>query len=232
MRAPCAVRLRSVRPLPRRPHPGTPGRLWRGRWPSHSDPRDSSSPMASGPSGSTAISRRPKRRISRSNQGSRRQISPPPAPHERPAEIRPGRSDRDSSPCPTPPQSPAQTSAAHRHRRRLPRWRGVGSSNRRRGQRRCRSTCARPSRGRVPRRHACMWRTPATPMFMSSRFIKKSLVSVSGRWVKTPSADRPTFAFRARRPPTSTVISGAVSVSMCARSTSNSSAGLRCPFAR
>ena len=63
-------------------------------------------------------------------------------------------------------------------------------------------------------------------VFMSSRFTKKSLVNVSGRLVKTPSSDCPTFAFRTRMPPTSTVISGAVSVSMCARSTSSSSAEL------
>jgi hypothetical protein len=56
------------------------------------------------------------------------------------AEIRQGRSDQDSSPCPTPPQSHAQTPAASRHMHRLPRWRGAGSSNRRRGRRRCRST--------------------------------------------------------------------------------------------
>ena len=47
---------------------------------------------------------------------------------------------------------------------------------------------------------------------------------VSGRLVKTPSSDCPTFAFKARMPPTSTVISGAVSVSSWARSTSRSSA--------
>ncbi len=59
---------------------------------------------------------------------------------------------------------------------------------------------------------------------MSSRFTKKSLVSVSGRSVKTPCWDCPKLAFRTRMPPTSTVISGAVSVSSCARSTSSSSA--------
>lgn len=42
-------------------------------------------------------------------------------------------------------------------------------------------------------------------VLMSIRFTKKSLVNVSGRWVKTPCWDRPTFAFRARMPPTSTV---------------------------
>ena len=56
------------------------------------------------------------------------------------AEIRQGRSDQDSSPCPTQPQSHAQTPAASRHMHRLPRWLGAGSSNRRRGRRRCRST--------------------------------------------------------------------------------------------
>ena len=65
---------------------------------------------------------------------------------------------------------------------------------------------------------------------MSSRLTKKSLVNSSGRFVKTPRSDCPTFAFRTRRPPTSTVISGAVRVSNCARSTSSSSAARRCPF--
>ena len=56
------------------------------------------------------------------------------------AGIRQGRSDRDSSPCPTPPRSRARTPAASRHRRRLPRSLGAGSSNRRRGRPGCRST--------------------------------------------------------------------------------------------
>ena len=56
------------------------------------------------------------------------------------AEIRQGRSDQDSSPCPTQPQSHAQTPAASRHMHRLPRWLGAGSSSRKRGRRRCRST--------------------------------------------------------------------------------------------
>ena len=55
-------------------------------------------------------------------------------------EIKQGRSDRDSSPCPTQPQSHAQTPARRRHMHRLPRWLGAENSNRRRGQRRCRST--------------------------------------------------------------------------------------------
>ncbi len=81
----------------------------------------------------------------------------------------------------------------------------------------------RPSRDRAPRTYRR--RTASTPCVMSSRFTKKSLVNVSGRSVKTPCFDWPTLAFRTRMPPTSTVISGAVSVSSCARSTSNSSAG-------
>ena len=48
---------------------------------------------------------------------------------------------------------------------------------------------------------------------MSSRLTKKSLVSVSGRLVKTPCWMPPKLAFSTRMPPTSTVISGAVSVS-------------------
>ena len=67
---------------------------------------------------------------------------------------------------------------------------------------------------------------------MSSRFTKKSLVSVSGRLVKTPCCDRPKLAFRARMPPTRTVISGAVSVSRLARSTSRVSGCSFCPGRR
>src|SRR5438094_618273 len=58
---------------------------------------------------------------------------------------------------------------------------------------------------------------------MSSRFTKKSLVSTSGRLVKTPCFVPPELVFRTRMPPTSTVSSAAVSVSNCARSISNSS---------
>jgi hypothetical protein len=60
---------------------------------------------------------------------------------------------------------------------------------------------------------------------MSRRFTKKSLVSVPGRFVKTPRLDPRAFAFRTRMPPTSTVISGALSVSLRARSISRCSAG-------
>ncbi len=56
------------------------------------------------------------------------------------ADLDQGRSDQDSSPCPTQPQSHAQTPAAIRHMHRLPRWLEAGSSNQRRGRRRCRST--------------------------------------------------------------------------------------------
>ncbi len=56
------------------------------------------------------------------------------------ADLDQGRSDQDSSPCPTQPQSHVQTPAASRHRRRLPRWLEAGSSNQRRGRRRCQCT--------------------------------------------------------------------------------------------
>src|SRR6185503_10324344 len=46
---------------------------------------------------------------------------------------------------------------------------------------------------------------------MSSRFTKKSLLNVPGRSVNTPCAACPALAFRTRRPPTRTVISGTVS---------------------
>ena len=67
---------------------------------------------------------------------------------------------------------------------------------------------------------------------MSSRFTKKSLVNVPGRLVSTPTLDCGVFALRARRPPTSTVISGALRVSRKARSTSRYSAGTSCPSPR
>ena len=51
-----------------------------------------------------------------------------------------GRSDQGSSPCSRPPRSPARTPSASRCTHRLPRWPGAGSSNRRRGPRRCPST--------------------------------------------------------------------------------------------
>ena len=60
-------------------------------------------------------------------------------------------------------------------------------------------------------------------VFISSRFTKKSLVRTSGRLVKTPCLELSKFVFKTRMPPTRTVISGAVSVSNWALSTSNSS---------
>jgi hypothetical protein len=62
---------------------------------------------------------------------------------------------------------------------------------------------------------------------MSSRFTKKSLLSVPGWSVNTPCSDCPAFAFRTRMPPTKIVISGTVRVSMFARSTSISAGDLR-----
>jgi catalase (peroxidase I) len=62
---------------------------------------------------------------------------------------------------------------------------------------------------------------------MSSRFTKKSLVSDPGFDVNTPSEDPLEFAPSTRRPPTRTVISGALKVSRFARSTSRNSAGRR-----
>ncbi|OQC04170.1 MAG: hypothetical protein BWX79_02546 [Alphaproteobacteria bacterium ADurb.Bin100] len=62
---------------------------------------------------------------------------------------------------------------------------------------------------------------------MSTRFTKKSLLSRPSRSVKTPSRAPSTLAPSTRRPPTSTVISGALSVSSCARSSSISSGATR-----
>ena len=121
-----------------------------------------------------------------------------------------------------------------RHRmRRLPQWLGVGSS-----KPNTRST-------RVPIHlisPVARWRPLKYPyslpeaadhsMFMLSRFTKKSFVNVSGRSVRIPNPDWQTFVSRTRKPPTRTVISGAVSVSICARSTSNSSAVLFVPVCK
>ena len=84
---------------------------------------------------------------------------------------------------------------------RLPRGPGAGSSNRRRDRRRVpvhlSSPVARSRPSNTPSDVAdfCHF------VLMSSRFTKKSLVSVPGRLVKTPCADRPTLAFSTRRPP-------------------------------
>src|SRR2546421_6925050 len=63
---------------------------------------------------------------------------------------------------------------------------------------------------------------------ISSRLTKKSFVSVSSRLVNTPCVDFAALTPRTRRPPTRTDISGAVSVSSCARSTNSSSGERRC----
>ena len=68
----------------------------------------------------------------------------------------------------------------------------------------------------------------AASALMSSRLTKKSLVSFPGCLVKTPCLDSPALAPSTRRPPTRTVISGPVSGSSCARSTSASSGCMNC----
>src|SRR5690606_37671952 len=60
---------------------------------------------------------------------------------------------------------------------------------------------------------------------LSSRLTKKSFVRVPTFSVRTPSEEPSQLAPRTRRPPTSTVISGAVRVSRLARSSSSYSAG-------
>ena len=69
-------------------------------------------------------------------------------------------------------------------------------------------------------------------VLMSSRFTKKSLVSVSGRWVNAPCRDCLRLAFRARMPPMRTDISGGVRVNRLARYTSKCSAGIFSPARR
>ncbi|SRR6266851_1434032 len=56
------------------------------------------------------------------------------------AELRRGRSDRDSSLWSTPPRSLSRTSPSNPPTHRLPRERAAGSSNRRSGRHGCRST--------------------------------------------------------------------------------------------
>jgi len=63
---------------------------------------------------------------------------------------------------------------------------------------------------------------------MSSRFTKKSLLKISGFFVRTPCLDPAALAPSTRNPPTSTVNSGAVRVSSCALSMSSSSADTPC----
>ena len=58
------------------------------------------------------------------------------------------------------------------------------------------------------------------------------VLSDPGAVVKTPSGDCPQFAPSTRRPPTRTVISGALRVSRFARSTSRCSDGSRLPLPR
>src|SRR5450830_231144 len=62
-------------------------------------------------------------------------------------------------------------------------------------------------------------------MPMSSKFRKKSLLRTPGRDVSTPCCAGPALAPRTRKPPTSTVISGAVKVNNWALSISSASAG-------
>ena len=76
-----------------------------------------------------------------------------------------------------------------------------------------------------------MWRTSATSCSCRAGSRRNRWSTSPGRLVKTPCLDCPKFAFRARRPPIRTVISGAVSVSSCARSTSSSCGASSCPVA-
>jgi hypothetical protein len=130
------------------------------------------------------------------------------------------------------PRSRARTSPSRRRTRRPPRARGARSSSRRRGRRGCRSTCARPSGGRGPRRSPRRRTSAATPCPCRAGSRRSRWSASRAAFVKTPSSDCRAFAFSARMPPTSTVISGALSVSICARSTSRSSAGSWCPLVR
>ena len=137
------------------------------------------------------------------------------------AAIRQGRSDPRSSPWSTPPRSHCTNFSLSPRMHRLPRGRAAASASRRSRSTRVPVHFSSPRlRGRAPRtRLRRPSRLPRVPM--SSRLTKKSLVSVSGRLVKTPCWDCRQLASSTRRPPTRTVISGAVSVNSCARSTSS-----------
>jgi len=144
-------------------------------------------------------------------------------------EITRGQSDQGSSLCSRPQQNRARTRAAHRRTHKLPRELGAESLNQRPDRLRCRTTCVlcRPVKPLHTPSYTVDFRHV---VFMSRRFTKKSLVSISGRLVKTPCAECPKFAFNARMPPIRTVISGAVSVSRLALSTSSSAADPSWPF--
>jgi len=131
--------------------------------------------------------------------------------------------DQGSLPCSTLLQSRAGTSPGSLHMRRLPPGPGVGVR-----------TEDEIDTGAGPLECAVARSRPRTrfdlPRLLPGcahveQIHEKSLVRVSGRLVKTPCWDCPKLAFKTRIPPIRTVISGAVSVSNCARSTSSSSAG-------
>jgi outer membrane receptor protein involved in Fe transport len=93
---------------------------------------------------------------------------------------------------------------------------------RRRGRRGCRSTSPRRSRGRGPRRVPVLG--GRLPLRAHVEQVHEEVVRQRPGPVREDAVrSRPKFASSTRMPPTSTVISGAVSVSSCARSTSSSS---------
>ena len=135
-----------------------------------------------------------------------------------------GRNDQGSSPCSRPLQSHGRTSPARPNFRRLRPAREAGSCEPKMRSTRVPVHLSSPVLRSRPSNTSAASETAFHSVPMSSRLTKKSLVSASGRLVKTPCFVRPKLVFRTRRPPTSTVISGAVSVSNCALSTSNASA--------
>ena len=140
-------------------------------------------------------------------------------------EVRRGRIDRDSSPCPTRRRnrgrtspcasSVAYTSASARSSECDPKTRST----------RLAVHLSSPLTRQRPSNDSRASDVGFHSVPMSRRCTKKSLVNVPGRFVNTPCFDCPVFASSARRPPTSTVISGALSVSRKARSISRCSAG-------
>ena len=108
--------------------------------------------------------------------------------------------------------------------------RAARSSSRTPGPRACRSTSARRSCGRVLRTIDAS--EPASTPCPCRAGSRRSRWSACPRlFVNTPCFEPPVLAPSTRSPPTSTVISGAVSVSSCALSTSrcSASASSTCP---
>jgi hypothetical protein len=99
-----------------------------------------------------------------------------------------------------------------RHWHKLPRWLEVASSNRTRDRLDVPVHLTSPVLRSRPSKKSRIQPTSAIPCSCPAGS-RRSHWSTLRRFVKTPNWEVPTFALSTRRPPTSTVISGAVSVS-------------------